>query len=73
MASTDAKPPPVNLVTERRKRRLGKVEAAEAIGISFNTLAIAEAGGTPRKRIQDLIADFYGLEPLAIWPVEDAA
>lgn len=63
----------VDLVLERRRRRLGKVEAAKEIGISFNSLALAEAGGEPSRAVQDKIAAFYGLEPLAIWPVEDAA
>jgi lambda repressor-like predicted transcriptional regulator len=61
----------VDLVLERKRRRLGKVEAAEAIGISFSSLKLAEAGGEPSRKIQDKIATFYGLDPLAIWPVED--
>ena len=61
----------VNLVTERKRRRLGKVEAAKAIGISFNTLALVEAGGEPRRDVQDKIAAFYGIDPLVIWPVDE--
>lgn len=66
-------PQAVDLVLERKRRRLGKVEAAEAIGISFHSLAIAEAGGEPSKRVQDKIAAFYEIDPLVIWPVEQAA
>lgn len=64
--------PPVDLVAERDRRRLGKVEAAKAMGISFYSLALAEAGAKPSRRaVQDKIASFYELDPLAIWPVED--
>lgn len=67
------KPQTVDLVFERKRRRLGKVEAAKAIGISFHSLAIAEAGGEPTRAVQDKIAAFYELDPLAIWPVVEAA
>lgn len=63
----------VDLVLERNRRRLGKVEAADAIGISFNSLKLAEAGAPVSRKVQDKIAAFYGLEPLVIWPAEDAA
>ena len=66
-------PQTVDLVLERKRRRLGKVEAAKAIGISFNSLALAEAGSEPSRAVQDKIAAFYGIDPLVIWPVEDAA
>ena len=64
---------PVDLTTERRRRRLGKVEAARQIGISFNSLALAEAGAPVSRKVQDKIAAFYALDPLAIWPVEGEA
>ena len=63
----------VDLVRERNLRRLGKLEAAKAIGISYNSLHYAEEGVEPGKKVQDKIADFYGIDPLVIWPVEDAA
>lgn len=66
-------PAPVSLVTERLRRRLGKAEAARQIGIAFNSLALAEAGAPVSRKVQDKIAAFYGVDPLAIWPVEDAA
>ena len=64
---------PVDLVLERNRRRLGKVEAAEAIGISFNSLKLAEAGVHVSRNVQDKIAAFYGFDPVEIWPAEGQA
>lgn len=70
MASTGSS---VNLVNERKRRGLGIVEASHAIGISFNSLKLAEAGVEPRSDVARKIAAFYGLSIVEQWPAKDAA
>lgn len=74
MASKESSPKePLNLVAERRRRNLGIVEAAKAIGISYNSLKLAEAGTEPRSDVARKICEFYGTTVLEQWPIEKAA
>lgn len=74
MASKElAEQQPLNLIAERKRRGLGIVEAAREIGISYNSLKLAEAGVEPRSDVAQKIATFYGTNVLAQWPVESAA
>jgi len=71
MASTE--PQRLNLLEERRRRNLGIVEAHRAIGISYNSLKLAEAGVEPRSDVARKIVEFYGTTVLAQWPVKETA
>jgi hypothetical protein len=43
------------------------------MGVTVRVLRAAEDGATPRPHNAIRIAEFYGVSPLSIWPLEDAA
>lgn len=60
------------LIRERFDRGLTLEQAADEIGIGADVLYRAERqGAVPRQPAPKRIADFYGLKPSDIWPVDD--
>jgi transcriptional regulator with XRE-family HTH domain len=64
---------PLNLKVERLRR--GKSIAAMAcdIGVSEHVLRYAEKGGRPLPESALKIADYFGVDVLVQWPLEEAA
>lgn len=60
-----------NLEAERRNRGLTLRELADEIGIDMHALRRAEQGGKPHPKNAKLIADHFGVQVTAIWPVSD--
>lgn len=60
----------VNIAALRFNKGLSVRAAAKEIGVSEDILTRAENGTRPHPSNAKLIADFYGREPLDIWPIE---
>lgn len=63
----------MNLEVERLNRGLSLRQAAKRIGIDRRTLERAERGDGVHPGSAKLIADFYGVQVVDIWPVRERA
>jgi DNA-binding XRE family transcriptional regulator len=71
MASTRHKRQPHrDLVALRINQGLSRRDLADRIGVSAETIRLAEGGWTPGPRIQFAIAAAFDRRPLDLWPME---
>lgn len=60
----------IELVALRVNEGLSREELASRIGISRETVRLAEAGFLPSPRVQFALARNFGKKPLDLWPIE---
>ena len=58
------------LIALRVNDGLSPNQLAARINVSGPTIRLAELGHTPEPRVQFEIAEYFGLRPLDIWPLE---
>lgn len=58
------------LIAFRVNAGLGRRDLARRIGVSHETIRLAEKGWVPGPRIQFAIAREFGKLPLDLWPIE---
>lgn len=62
--------PNTRLYALRLNAGLSRQALGYRIGVSAETIRLAELGFTPGPRIQFQLADEFGLKPLDLWPLE---
>lgn len=67
---TRYRPPNRKLQELRLNAGLSPGDLAYRVGTTAKTIRLIEAGTLPRPRLQFLIADVFGLQPLDLWPLE---
>lgn len=63
----------INLREERLRRGLSAKALAAQIDVSEDVLLYAERGGRPQPANARRIADYFGIDVLAQWPLPDPA
>lgn len=63
---------PIDIRVERLRRGLSRAKLAETIGVSEDVIRGAEEGRRPRPDHAVKIADFFNIDVLVQWPIEDA-
>jgi transposase-like protein len=63
----------INLVEERLRRGRSVAQASAEIGVPDHVLRYAEKGGRPLPENALKIANYYGVDVVAQWPLESEA
>lgn len=64
------KQPHLDLIALRVNEGLSREQLAYRIGVSRETIRLAESGFLPGPRVQFALADAFGKRPLELWPIE---
>lgn len=64
------KQPNRRLIERRLNKGLTPNQVAYMTGLTGPTVRLAEKGHIPSPRVQLALAEFYGEEVLALWPIE---
>lgn len=71
MATTrQRKQPHRELYALRIGQGLSREDLSRRIGVSRETIRLAELGFVPTARVQFALAQEFGTSPLALWPIE---
>lgn len=62
--------PNLRLQELRVNRGLSPEDLAHLTGLTGPTIRLAERGHRPHPRTQFLIAEYFGLEPTDLWPID---
>lgn len=64
------KQPHLKLIALRVNEGLSREQLAYRVGVSRETVRLAEFGFLPTPRVQFALADAFSLRPLDLWPIE---
>ena len=71
MAQTSQRRQPHRELMELRiNKGLSRQDLGMRIGVSHETIRLAELGFTPSVRVQFALAEEFGTTPLELWPIE---